>query len=443
MPPIALKERLLAQARKGIQSKFVRNAGALMAYTVAGQLMTIAASFVLTRVYAPREFGLLGLLLSFPTLMGNAVSLNFHVASPAPLRDEDGAMIAIGSIPITAFMTTLFSLIFLAMVLTGQMGFGALPSWSALFVWGILQLTALASIFQYWCVRRQKFKTLGEGIVAMNGTRAFFQLGFAFFLPTWIGLVLGEMLGRLVQFLCYLRNSGREIYGFHKVATPRRILNTLSRYRKFVTVLLPPMFLESAWAAAPVPLLSVLFGLTITGQYYLMRRVLDLPVSFISNTVGDAFYGRISEFARTDPARIRGMLITVFGGLVIIAAIGFAPLMLFGPTLFSIIFGAPWHQAGLMAAIMAPPMVLQIGTAPVARVFGVTKKPALRYPFTTCEILGSSATFLGAWLFHWSVIWTVAGLSMVHAVSYLIYITTAYIAAGHIDSQDEISIEPA
>jgi O-antigen/teichoic acid export membrane protein len=409
-----------------------------MIYTVTGQLITVIASFVLTRVYSPIAFGLMGLLMSFSSLVGNAFSLNFHAASPAPPRDEDGAIIAIGSLPITVVMSVLLSLVFLGLVITGQMGFGALPRWSALLILGQLLLTGIASILQYWCVRRQKFQRLGEGIVAMNVSRAAFQLGFSFFAPTWIGLVLGEMFGRLIQFLLYLRASGRELYGFRKAAVPHRIVSTLSRYRKFATVLLPPMFLESAWAAVPVPLFSILFGLSITGQYYLTRRVLDLPVAFISSTVGDAFYGKISEFARTDPGRIRGLLVTVFCGLVAVAAIGFAPLMLFGPTLFSLIFGEPWRQAGLMAALMVPPMVLQIGTSPVARVFGVTKKPALRYPFTISEIIGASAAFFAAWVWHLSAAWTVALLSIAHVISYLVYITAAYIAAGHIDSQDDL-----
>jgi O-antigen/teichoic acid export membrane protein len=407
-----------------------------MLYTVTGQLITIVFSFVLTRIYGPEEFGLFGLLISFPSLVSNLITLGFHLGIPAPGNDEDGAAIAFGTIAITAVMSTLLGLVLLFLVIFQQFGFGVLPAWSFLLATAMMLLTGMTSVFQYWCVRRQRFQTMGQGIVALNVTRTAGQIGLGAVSPLWPGLMWGELLGRAAQFGWYSFASWRDLFRFKSRATRAYVTDVLHQYRRFLTVLLPPQFLETAWAAIPIPVFNLLFGLAATGQYYLMRRVLDLPVAFISSTVGDAFYGKISEYARTDPARIRRMLVLVFISLTSLAAIGFAPLLVFGPTLFAFIFGEPWRQAGLMASIMVPPMVLQIGTSPVVRVFGVTKRPTLRYPFTIVEVVGGTLTLAGAWWFQMAMLPTVALLSLVHVVAYLVYITTAYIAAGHIDTPE-------
>ncbi len=432
------KAYLSWQLSRATKSSFVRSTSSLMLYTVAGQLITVVFSLVLTRIYSPREFGLFGVFLSFPALVGNLTCLNYNLAIPAPVRDEDGAAIAFGAAAIGSALSFVLSLIFLCLVLTNQLGYGVLPAWSWLLVWVILFITGISATLQYWCIRQQKLRQLGESVVAQNSIRALAQGGIGLVFAHWTVLGLGEIAGRAAQLVRFLMTSRTDLRRFHAVARYRTVLRVLLRYKRFVTILLPPSLLESAWGAMPAPLLSLLFGVAVTGQYYLMSRVLDLPAAFISRTVADAFYAKISAYARSDPSRIRPMLVAVFIALTGSSAIIFAPLIIFGPTIFSIVFGTPWAQAGLLAAIMTPGMMMQIGTSPVSRVFGITRKTHLRYPYTVMKLLGGATVFAAAWFYHLSIVWTVAGLALVNVSSYVLYIVTAYIAAGDVDPDDEI-----
>ncbi len=441
MQLIFLRVYLRRQLDRAFRSKFVHSTSSLMMYTVAGQLIAVISSLVLARIYSPREFGLFGILLSFPALAGPAVCLNFDFASPAPVRDEDGAAVLFGAAIIAVGMSFLLSVIFLALVLTGQLGFGALPAWSCLFIWAILFFSSATSILQYWCVRRQSFRLLGKGVVVQNTVRAVVQTTLGFLSGYWAGLALGEIGGRAAQFARYFLASWQDLYRFRVVATRRRILEALARYKRFATVLLPPMVMDSMLDALPVLLLNLLFGLSVAGQYYLMRRVLDVPATFVSRTVSDAFYGKISEYARTNPSQIRRMLIGVSALLVALSATGFIPLVLFGPSIFATVFGEPWREAGLLAAVTVPAVVMRIGAAPVGRVFAITKKPYLRYTFTVTNLLGGTAVFGTAWLNKLDIVWTAAGLSLAYVLSYSVCIVSVYIAAGYIDTEDGIPNE--
>lgn len=429
-----LAEYLSRQKKRLQKSHFFRGASKLVIYTVAGQLIAVAFSLVLSRIYSPFQFGLFGILLAFPQLANNLMCLNFNLAVPAPLSDEEGASVAFGAAAIGIAMSFVLSLIFLVFVLEKKMGFGALPAWSCLLVWGLLLLAALTSTLQYWCVRTQKLTQLGESVLAQNLGRSLTQCALGLVLATWPGLALGEMAGRAAQLGRVFVAARSDLVRFRPSAARASIMKALRTHRRFITVLLPPQLFESLYDALPVPLIAALFGVPAAGQFYLMKRTLDLPVAFISRTVGDAFYAKISEYARTDPRRIRRVLVAVFLILTGVSAVALLPLVIFGPSIFSFIFGASWKQAGLMTAIMAPPMMLQIGASPVSRVFTITQKPYLRYPFTLVELAGGVIVFGASQYLKLPLIWAVAGLSGVYFLAYFVYVSTAYVAAGHIES---------
>jgi O-antigen/teichoic acid export membrane protein len=196
------------------------------------------------------------------------------------------------------------------------------------------------------------------------------------------------------------------------------------------------MLIDTLVLTIIVVAINLLFGPAAAGQYFLMRRVLDLPVGFAAKTFSDAFHGKAAELARIDPPALRRLMIRLGCGLAVVAGVAFLPLVIIGPALFGFIFGGEWREAGLLAAVMAPALVASLAASPVARVFLITQRPALRYIYSISYLLSVCACLLIAHFDGWSLIGTVAALSAATTISYIIYFATAYYAACHVQPPD-------
>src|SRR5512142_456745 len=68
---------------------FGRNVALLAGGTAFGQVITVAAAPLLTRLYSPGDFGVLAVFGSIVSVLAVVASLNYHLAIPLP--DEDSA----------------------------------------------------------------------------------------------------------------------------------------------------------------------------------------------------------------------------------------------------------------------------------------------------------------------------------------------------------------
>ncbi len=427
-----MAEQALELMRPLLRSQLFRSTSTLVAYSVVGYLASIAAGPVLTRLYTPADFGLYGTFMVFPLTCTVFAALNFDSVAPAPPQEMEAANVAFGSALVASAMSPILTLLYLIFVWNNLLGYGALPAWSAWLFLIIVLMSSFVSTTQYWCLRNRRFNAIGRGTVLTNVGRAVSQMGLAVTGLGWLPLVLGELVGRIINFFAYLFVSRGDVRRLAPQTNFGEILGALWRYRRFAVVLLPPMVFDAVLSTVALPAVGALYGLAAAGQYYLMKRLIDLPAALISRTVSDAFYSRISEHARESPERIRPLLVRTFSLIAGTAAVGLSPVLLFGPTLFSFVFGQPWRQAGLLAAIMVPGLIVSLGASPVARVFAITQMPALRYVFTLANLIGVASTLAIAWTIHLDLVQTVIGLSLSQFVAYSLYFGTAYLAAGNV-----------
>ena len=431
---MGLVRQTIEYARPLLRSTLLRNTSTLMIYVVAGYFITIAASPVLTRLYTPDAFGLYGTFLAFPTMCLVVAALNFDTVAPAIMDETEAANVAAGAVLIAIVMAIILTLVFLLFIIDNILGYGTLPAWGALAFFPVLLAWSLTSTAQYWCIRRQRFQSIGIGTAIASVVRAATQIVLSFTGLGWFAMTIGEFVGRASNATAYLYASREDVARLWSGITLRGILRGLWNERRFATVLLPPMAVDAVFGAVTLPVIGSLFGLATAGQYFLMKRILDLPASLMSRTAADAFYGRISDHAKDAPHRIRPLLVRTFCLIAATGAVGALPIILFGPTLCAVFFGAPWREAGIFAAVMAPALVVNLAAAPVARVFAVTRSPMLRYAYTSATVIGVTLTLAVAWTAHITPLQTVIGLSLTQFTANLVYFASAYVAAGRVGS---------
>src|SRR4029079_13076198 len=150
--------------------------------------------------------------------------------------------------------------------------------------------------------------------------------------PVWWILLSGEIAARIAFFIhLRLKSKGGFLLRPSLASNVRR---TLHRYREFPFVLLPSQAFYALAYMLQMTGLGMVFGPAALGQYFLMRRTLDLPVAFFFRSLGDVFYARQAAEARVSPERIRPFFTK---SALLLAGLGFVgglPLMLFGPEIF-------------------------------------------------------------------------------------------------------------
>lgn len=432
MPAETRLSAIIRRLRVLRQSAFFVNATKLLGFTVVGQIITLIAAPVLSRNFGPGDFGLFGIFVMFSGMASGLICLCYDTAIPAPHRDSDAAALAFGAGAVALVVAPLFAAFYAGLVAFNVFGYGVMPQWSSLVLGILLVVIAAASVQQYWCIRRQQFSAAGRGAVIMNVVRAAAQIGLCVIGSGWAGLAGGETIGRLGNVAYLWTRVSRDLLSYREQMSASTILDALYRYRRFALILLPAMTLDGFVGALFVPLVNVLFGVAIAGQYFLMRRVMDLPMVIVTRTVADAFYGKISEYVREGPERIRPFLLEVFLLGTGASLLLFVPLILFGPSIFAFVFGEKWRIAGLLSAIMVPAVAVNLGAAPVARVFYLTRLPQLRYVVSVLMTIGIVTLYLVAKYLHLDVIGTTIGISLVTFFAQVVYFITAYVASAHL-----------
>lgn len=409
-------------------SPFVRSVGGLLVLTAAGQAVYLAAAPLLGRLFTPEAFGVYGLFYSLVVTAAIFNTLNFDQAIPAADDDGEADGLSYAALQASILLSFAFGLAAAAMAHWNVLGFGNLPVWAGALVTATLLLQSVTQVQQCWQIRKQTTLAIGQSGLSLNFGRAGVQIATGLAGVGWLGLGLAEVLGRLAAAIHLSLTPSRWLPRWQGLSRPAPA-DMLRKYRRFPLVLLPAQGADVVVIFFQVVGLTSLFGAAGLGQWFLMRRTLDVPVAFAFRSLGDVFYSRMANLAREAPQDLPRFYVRAFLALLFCGLLVGTPVMLFGPALFRLVFGEQWGEAGLLAAVTMPSVILNLAVAPASRVFSLTERSGLRYVFTVLHGLGSAAAILWAHLTHASLIQTAAGLSAAVAVSYVAYFLAGLAAA--------------
>jgi O-antigen/teichoic acid export membrane protein len=411
--------------------------GGLLILTALGQSVYLATAPILGRLYTPEAFGLYGLFYSFTVTAAVFTCLNYDLAIPAARNDAEADGLSIGALQAAAALSATSGAAAMAFAHLDLFGFGVLPWWTGVIVAVTLFLQALIQVLQSWQVRRQATPVIGQAGISLNFARGGAQVAAGAAGAGWWGLGWGEAVGRLAGVV-HLATSKTRWTPPSLAALGRVPWSILARYRRFPLVLMPAQGLDVIVSFLQIVGLTWLFGVASLGQYFLMRRTLDLPVAFAFRSLGDVFYSRMADMTRVEPQRLPAFYARAFVVLLGFGAAMGLPVMIWGPQLFEFVFGSNWGQAGLLAAVTMPSVIMNLAVAPASRIFGLTRLASLRYAFTGINAVGSAVVIAFASVLKADLVTTVAGLSAVVTLGY-----GAYFVAGFVASRNLIQHDPA
>ncbi|WP_019590426.1 MULTISPECIES: lipopolysaccharide biosynthesis protein [unclassified Thioalkalivibrio] len=422
------------------RSRFARNVAVVASGTAGAQAITMAFAPLITRIYGPEAFGLLGTFMAIVAVAIPVAALAYPIAIVLPREDRD----ALGLVRLSAILS--FGVALLAAALLAFGGDWLTATLGAESVAGYLFLIPVAMLFaawmqiaQQWLIRKKQFGVVARSAVAHSLILNSAKSGLGWLHPVGAVLIVLATLGHALHAALLFIGARRRYQAEPTAADegPRTPLKELAhRHRDFPFYQSPQLFLNAASHALPVILLAAYFGPVIAGYYVLCVQVLKAPSSIVGQAVGSVFYPRFSE-AVNDGRRATPIWVRATASLGAIGFVPFATVVFLGPWIFEFVFGSDWRHAGIYAQWISAWMFFVFLNQPSAKAIIVYHKQHLALVLNVAStFLRAGAIVLGAWWLE-SALVAVALYSLTGILHNAIFITMAYWFCANSDARLE------
>ena len=371
-----MTEQAVESTRK--KTRFSNDVLKLVSGTAIAQLLSILASPILTRLYAPEAFGTLALLTSITSILGVIACLRYELAIVLPENDEDAANLLAVSLGIPAFISLLTVPAFwLAGPLLAQ--WLNAPELNR-YLWLVPPVLLFGGIgighpaLNYWANRTRRFKELSITRVIGTTTTVGCQLGAGLVSSASTGGLIGaSIIGSVVSPLMLawqIWRANKKL--FLRSISWRAMVAGIKRYRRF------PFY--STWSALmntiswqlPIFLLSAYFSPYVVGLYALGNRVLRVPMNFVGNSIGQVFFQRAAQ--AKNEGTLAPLVESVFRQLVNFGLFPSLLLSVIGKDVFAVVFGNSWSEAGIYAQILSIWTFFWFISSPLSTLFSVLER---------------------------------------------------------------------
>lgn len=355
------------------QGGFGRDVTMLMSGTAIGQIIPIAMSPVLTRIFTPSDFALFGTFLSISNILIIVVTGRYDRAIMLPTKRKDAlAIVALASAFTIGVCICLFVLFFFFGELISQrLDQPSLEYW----LYWVPLLVLFGGFYQILNVfsnRQKKYKLLATSKVVKSGSTVLMNVGVSFLSRGPFGLIFGNITGQFFSFFVLLKNFLREERtDLYKVRL-KNSLKQAKKYRKFPLLDMPSTLMNKSLNDVLVIEINRVFVEVVSGYYVLMRRILAMPISFFVTSFSDVFYQKLSE---NQDVEIMARQIEGFMKKLILYFVG--PYFLFvytSPLYVTFIFGENWSELYKLIYIFSPLFFLNIVLSPFGNVLRIINK---------------------------------------------------------------------
>ena len=409
----------------------LRGIASIVTGSVAGQALVLLAYPLLTRIYDPADFGLLTVFTSLVSILALASTGALEAAVPLPADDRDAAAVAWSGLLFVAAAAVVIAAVGLiaAEPLAALLGVPRLAGY-----WYLVPLTVLAvgtyMVLSEWMVRDRSYGALGRRNLLQGVGQVATQLGLGVLGARPVGLLLGLGAGRLAALGGLLSRGGLLRQPLPRLAGLRAAVH---RFRRFPLLAMPSGVINAAGLEVPLLLVAALYGDARAGLLGLAVRVIAGPAQVVGQAVHQVFAGESSAAIRESRGALGRSVRTSVRRLLLLGAVPAAVLLVAGPVLFGLVFGAGWTEAGEYARLMALAYLAQFAVMPVSATLFLLERQGQELAWVVFRLLLTVGGPLVCGLTGRPVSLAIAALAVGHLVSYVVLYVLCVRAADSAD----------
>jgi O-antigen/teichoic acid export membrane protein len=365
-------DRLILRLRDLVPShKFLQSVAFLASGTILGQAANLLSIPILSRIFTKQDLGILGLVVSFTSIVSVVVTLKYELALVSAASEIEVRDLVLASIVYGFIFSALSCGFFFILHTLSLFGFNAVPVSFLPFIFLITLFVAYNGVFKYWFTRKEEFKIVGKINLFQNLAKSITQI--LLFPLGNLGLVIGETIGRSFGLFIGWSRSNVSTHLYHLARKKTNIHPTLKKYRKFSVFMVLSSFLDVLGLMLLLPIIASLYGVGAAGEFAMAQRVVAIPLALVGNSLADVFHSQVSNLQRNAPHLIANSFLNT---TILLFSVGLIPTLtlgFFGSDIFRVVFGTEWQAAGKLVSVMTPWMLCQFMVSPVSRIILLSK----------------------------------------------------------------------
>jgi O-antigen/teichoic acid export membrane protein len=418
-------QQILRNKLKG--KSFLKNVLLLAGGTAIAQIIMIASSPIVSRLYSPEEIGVLTVYTSILSMLAAFATLRFELA--IPIAEDDIRAVNVLALCVTSVLV--ISAIVLAIALAFSNSIVKLFNAEQLepFLWllsiGVFGI-GLYSTTMYWAIRKKAFKDITRTKVNQGIAKASTQIGLGLVSLGPLGLVIGEILGQAFGIRTLSKSFLKNDRKFLGKINPRSMKLMAIRYRKFPLISSWSMLLNTAGLQIPVLILSALYGSEVTGSFGFAQKIVSLPLGLIGVAISQVFFSEGATLSKEDPEKLLKLTTSTSKRLLLLGFLVAAIIIPFGPSIFALVFSDSWREAGVYSQVLSVMLIIRFAVNPISQALSIIEKQGAQFLLDLLRVLAIIAVFyisklLGFTPFAAVVTYTVA-MIIIYLITYLVVI---------------------
>lgn len=370
---------------------FVRNVAIMATGTAAAQVVTMALSPFITRLYGPEAFGMLGVFMAVVGIVSPIAALTYPTAIVLPKSDDDAKQLVRLSLGVSLAIAlcSAILLVFFHRHIVDLFHIEEISSFLYLIPFVIL-FSGFLQVTEQWLIRTKQFAITAKVTFIQAIIIQCSKVGIGFIHPVSAVLILLSVGGQLLKPLMMMaflkkqqKNAEEGINNFSNFASLKKLA---SLHKDFPLFRAPQVFINAVSSSLPLLMLTSFFGPAAAGFYSIGRTVLSIPSELIGKSVGDVFYPRISEAANNG----ENLTSLIKKATLTLGAVGIVPygiVVIFGPWLFGFVFGEEWVRAGEYARWVALWVFFMFINQPSVRALPVMSAQSFHLKYTIITLV--------------------------------------------------------
>lgn len=331
--------------------------------TALAQIIPVAGSLVLARLFAPAEFGIFSAWLGIVFLLGVLLTGRFETAL-AVVPDGEPRRLAVLSTFVTVILAACAVAVLLAVTLLLRPSItDRLPKEMVFLLIPAAVAIAFSQIFQSWAAAEGKYRQLTLMRIAQTASVTSGQILIGALHSSATALAVAQVAGVFLGLAIsvYLMPPGK----FPKMQARAAVLSLWRQYQRFPKLSLPADAINTAATQLPLLIVTARFGAEVAGLLAMTMRILGAPIGLLGKSILDVFKRHAATSYR-ERGECRDDYVRTFK-VLLAASLAFCVFMgMFSEQFFALAFGEKWRGAGTIAIWLLPMFALSLIASPLS-----------------------------------------------------------------------------
>jgi O-antigen/teichoic acid export membrane protein len=407
---------LFATGLKNItKNTFLKKFLVLTSGTALGQMIVIASTPLITRIYSPESMGTLSVLVSIITIISVVSSLRYETSIPL-ITDTNKLRNIILFSGFSIILISILSIVVL-WLLTFYTENNALISYWYIIPIGVI-LTGFYQLLTFMSVRENLFKDLALTKFQQSIGQVLIQLAGFFLSGNVFLLIGGALVGKFLGLNKLVKKNINILKALFYSYSYKSMLADLKEYKKFPIYNAPSAFINSIGVNLLPILILTYFGPVNAGMYALSNRIIYAPMQLLGKNLSQVFLNESSSLL-TNLTKLKRLYIKTISRLFIVGLILLVLLQVFIHFFFTFIFGDEWALSGDILQILGVMFVFQFSIIPLSEVFSVLNRQELRLIWDVIRLLSTICSFYISSMLNFAFLETIILYSIIMIIMYI------------------------